>query len=216
MRLMKMLGLAAVAALASMAFIASSASADTLCEQNVGELNECAAAQRALVNKKIAGLATAAKLLGENLATLLTCNSETLGEITRTGGNLPVLGTITKLLFTNCEGPCTKAHGINLPYTTEANATSLHALFSSAANNPGALIEGCPFGVTCKYESASKPVLLKATDDTLVAFEIKLSLKNPGLCSIFGSVGEWDATYLVTLDPKVGEHITPLYLVDKP
>jgi hypothetical protein len=213
---MKMLGLAAVAALASMAFVASSASADTLCEQNVGELNECPAAQRALVNKKIAGLATGAKLLGENLATLLTCKSETLGEITRTGGNLTVLGTVTKLLFTNCEGPCTKAHGINLPYTTEANATSLHTLFSSATGNPGAIVEGCTFGITCKYEASSKPVLLKVSEDNLIAFEIKLTLTNPGFCSIFGNVGEWDATYLVTLDPKVGEHVTPLYLVDKP
>ena len=216
MRLIKILGLAAMAAMAIAAFIASTASADTLCEKNVGEANECLLADRALVKAKIAGLATEAKLLGEGLKTLLTCKSETLGEITRTGGNLTVLGTITKLLFTNCVGPCTKAHGINLPYTTEANATSLHTLFSSATGNPGALIEGCTFGITCKYEASSKPVLLKASEDELIAFEIKLTLTNPGFCSLFGSVGEWDANYLVTLDPKVGEHITPLFLVDKP
>jgi hypothetical protein len=216
MRLIKLVALAAVAVVASMAFIASGAAADTLCEQNIGELNECAALQRALVNKKIAGLATDAKLLGENLATLLACNSEFLGEITRTGANLPLLATITKLLFTGCTGPCPTAHGTNLPYTAEANATSLHVLLSSAVNDPGFDATNCPFGVTCKYETSTKPVLLKVSGDSWVGFEVKLSLKNPGLCSIFGSVGELDVSYLVTLDPKLNEHVVPLYLVDKP
>jgi hypothetical protein len=211
-----MLGLAAIAALAAMAFVASTASADTLCEENVGELNTCPAGKIALVNKKIAGLATGAKLLGNGGEELLTCNSETLGEITRTGGNLPVLGTVSKLLFTNCAGPCTKAHAVNLNYGVEANATSLHALFSATTGNPGALIEGCPFGVKCKFEATSKPVLLKVTGDTLVATSIPLTLTNPGLCSIFATEGFWDASYLVTLDPAVGSHVTPLFLVDKP
>ncbi len=169
-----------------------------------------------MVNSKIAGLAVGAKLLGNGGEELLTCKSETLGEITRTGGNLPVLGTVTKLLFTSCEGPCTKAHAVNLNYGVEANATELHALFTSAANNPGALIEGCPFGVKCKFEATAKPVLLKVAGDTLVATKIPLTLANPGLCSLFATEGFWDASYLLTLDPKAGEHVTPLYLVDKP
>jgi hypothetical protein len=157
-RLVKLLGLTAITALAAMAFIASSASADTLCEENVGELNECPTAARALVNKKIAGLATGAKLLGNGGEELLTCASETLGEITRTGGNLPVLGTVTKLLFTSCVGPCKSAHGFNLNYSVEANATTLDALFSSASGNVGFIVEGCSFGVKCKYETITKPV----------------------------------------------------------
>lgn len=216
MRLVKLLGLTAITALAAMAFIASSASADTLCEENVGELNECPTAARALVNKKIAGLATGAKLLGNGGEELLTCASETLGEITRTGSNLPVLGTVTKLLFTSCVGPCKSAHGFNLNYGVEANATSLDALFSATTGNPGATIEGCPFGVKCKFEAVSKPVLLRAEGDTLTASKVPLTLTNPGLCSIFATQGFWDASYLVTLDPKEGEHVKPLFLVDKP
>jgi hypothetical protein len=212
----KMFGLAAIAALAAMAFISSTASADTLCEENVGETGTCPSAARALVKSKIAGLATGAKLLGNGGEELLTCASETLGEITRTGSNLPVLGTVTKLLFTNCVGPCTSAHGFNLNYGVEANATSLDALFSSTTGNPGATIEGCPFGVKCKFEAVSKPVLLRAEGDTLTASKVPLTLTNPGLCSIFATQGFWDAKYLVTLDPKVGEHVKPLYLVDQP
>lgn len=212
----KILVLTAVSALTATAFITSTASADTLCEQNVGEPNECAPAQQVQVNKKIAGLAVGARLLDDKLSTLLSCKSELLGEITRTGGNLPVLGKITKLLFTNCEGPCTKGHGLNLPYGTEANATSLHTVVSSATGNPGMVFEGCPFGIICKYEASSQPVLLKVSGSELIAFEIKLTLTNPGTCIFWGGVGEWDANYTITLDPKVGEHVTPLFLVDKP
>jgi hypothetical protein len=190
-----------------------SASADSLCEKNI---NPCPLANSVAKGAKIAGLAQAAKLLGSGLSSLLTCKSEALGEVTKTGsGN--VLGTLTKLLFTNCEGPCTKAHGINLPYSVEANATQVDAFFTGATNHPGALIEGCPFGLECKYESNTNPLLMGVFGDTLIAFEIKLTLQNPSLCSVLmPAEAEFDATYLITLDPKVGEHVTLLFLVAKP
>jgi hypothetical protein len=43
-----------------------------------------------------------------------------------------------------------------------------------------------------------------------------MKLVNPGLCSIFPTEWFLDASYLLTLDPKEGEHVKPLYLVDKP
>jgi hypothetical protein len=216
-RLIKMLGLAAVAALAAMAFVgASTASADTLCEVNT---NPCPEANRVAAGKLIAGLATnqSAKLLNQNKEALLTCNSETLGKVTATGGGKPVLGEISKLLFTNCVGSCTKAHGFNLNYKVEAIAAAGHALVSkgTGAGKPGATVEGCPFGVTCKFEITNASALLKVSGDTLTASEVPLTLLNPGLCSILASAGFWDATYLTTLDVG-GKHETPLFLVASP
>jgi hypothetical protein len=216
MRFTKILGLAVIVASAVMAMGASSASADTLCEENVGETGTCPAALRALTNSKIAGLATGANLLGNGGEKLLTCASETLGEITRTGGDFTLLAKITKLAFTKCTGPCTEANGLHLSYLAEANATSLDELLSSTGGNPGFVVEGCPFGVKCEFETVAKPVLLSASGDTLVASKVPLKLVNPGLCSIFAVDGFWDASYLMTLDPKVGEHVKPLFLVDKP
>ena len=209
MRLIKMLGLAAFAALAAMAFVASTASADTLCEE---EASPCPEAKRVAVGKLITGLTTGvnAVLLNQNKSPLLKCHSETLGSVTATGNGKPVIGAISKLLFTACEGPCTKAHGFNLNYKLEAIAAAGHVLVSKGTGpgKPGATVEGCTGGVKCNFEITNASALLKVSGDTLTATDVPLTLLNPGFCSLLATGGFWDATYLVTLDGNS----TPVFL----
>lgn len=190
------------------------ASADTLCEENVPE---CPEAKRVKVGAKIAGLARGASLLSfASLSIELACSSEALGEVTKTGSGKPVLGTLTKMLFTGCEGPCKEAHAVNLPYSIEWSAVQNHALFKAAVNRVGMLIKKCAFGFDCLYEANISPLLFSVFGDSVSAFEAPLTLQNPGSCLLMPSEVKWDATYLLTLDPKVGEHVTPLLLSSKP
>ena len=197
----KTLSLAAFAVLAAMAFVASPASADTLCEV---EASPCPEELRVLVGRRFSGLTTAvnAKFLNQSKGVLLACHSETLGEITETGGGKPVVGKITKFLLTACEGPCSKAHGFNLNYKFEAIAAAGHVLLSkgTGAGKPGVTVEGCTAGVKCNYEITNPSALFKVSKDTWTATDILFSLLNPGFCSLLATGQFWDATYLITLD----------------
>ena len=212
MRLIKILGLTAFAALAAIAFVVSASSADTLCEV---ESSPCPELSRVAVGKLIVALTTGvnAKLLSQSKAALLACNSEILGEVTATGGGKPVIGKITKLLFTSCEGPCTKAHGFNLNYKLEAIAAAGHVLLSkgTGAGKPGITTEGCTLGVKCEFEITNASALLTVSKDTLKASDVPLTLLNPGMCSILAAAAFWDAQYLVLLD-VAGQHELPLTL----
>ena len=206
------LALIAVSAVAATTSV--EASADTLCEENIAV---CPEVKRVKVGAKIAGLAKGTSLLSfSSLSIELKCNSETLGEITRTGGGKPVLGTLTKMLFTGCEGPCKEAHAVNLPYSVEWSAVQGHALFKAAVNRVGMLVKGCPLGLECHYEANISPFLFSVFGDAFIAFEAPLTVQNPGSCLVLPNEVKCDATYLLTLDPQVTEHVTPITLSSSP
>jgi hypothetical protein len=215
-RLLKMLYLAVFTAVAVMVSIVGPASAETFCEQNT---NPCPEASRVAVGKLYALLATghSAILLDNAGQALLKCDAEKLGKVTATGGGKPVIGEITKTALINCLGACSKATGVNLSYKEEAIAASAHVLISkgTGAGKPGFTIEGCPFGVTCKFEITNASALLSVSGSTQTAKSVPFTLLNPGLCSIFASDVFLDASYAFSLD-LAGNHATPIFLVASP
>ena len=102
MRLVKLLGFAAIAALAAMAFVgASTASADVACKENVGHKNECPANKIVIENHFVKGKTEGnpAKFL-VNGVTELSCESEILGQVkANIGPHKGLLILVTKLLF---------------------------------------------------------------------------------------------------------------------
>lgn len=209
-----MLVLVALAALAVTAYVASTASADRLCEEKIDDTAACPLGKQVIKGSKIVGLDPDATFLDDTGKTILLCASEILAEVTNPGGaGTPVLGSVTKLLFTNCKTICPSAHANNLPYHFETKASSLHALLSRVGGM-SITIQDCPFGAKCTYSVTTQPRLLKVgnLDDTWIDDKTPLTLTNPGLCSFFASSAFWDLNYLFTLEPKDGEHVIPIYL----
>jgi hypothetical protein len=213
-RLVKLFGLAAIAAVALVAYMASAASADTLCEENT--TGECPAAKRVTVGTNVVGLSVGTKsalLLGASGSIEEECNSEVLGKVTTTGGGKPVLGEVTKLVFTSCSGLCKKATGQNLPFKLEGVAAEAMAYTSAGASKktPGAILEECFLVGSCKYEILEAKQLFKVVTDTLIGEKIGLKREGASFCP---EKGFFDVTYLLTLDNET--HTGPLFLVAKP
>lgn len=217
MRLIKMLGLAAMAVAAVLAFVgATSASADTACKVSVADSAECPSASRyALplpVKAKSIGKAT---LLSGELET--KCTSEVVGEAkTNEGAHVGLLGLITAVTWTACEGQCKSAKSENLPWSVLAVALTLtwHVKKEPEGLNPAALLECTLFGfpVNCLYETESAlfsftPSANSTSAAQLVAKEVPL--KRGGDSGLCPETGKWDGTYEITT-PK------PLWLAALP
>jgi hypothetical protein len=123
MRCIKLLGLAAVAALAVMAFVgAGSASATTLCKQNVGAKNECPLASVYPKSTTLQGHSTNFKVTFQEYSPI-TCSSDL--KIETEGQNLgnPLKGQITSIEFSKCEGStCAGPAAVYIPWATELQA----------------------------------------------------------------------------------------------
>jgi len=209
-RLIKMSGLAVLAAMATMAFVgASSASADVLCTEDVKHTGTCPAGKVVPANTLIVGLAEKALLLNKEGKVEEECHSTTLGTYLGSAGSHAGLnGLITLFDFTNCVGLCKEAIGHSAPFKLFASAASLHATVTSHSGSslrPGAKLQGCPFGVTCLYQTPS--ALLKLGLDTLIAE--KIPLERSTFSFVCPDETFWDATYLVTTDDA---NKTPLYV----
>jgi hypothetical protein len=216
LRLIKMLGLAAIAAAAVLAFVgATTASAETGCKVSVADSGECLAANRyalpLAVTAKSIGKAT---LLAEGLET--KCTSEVVGEAkTNEGAHTGLLGLITAVNWSACEGSCKSAKSEGLPWKVLAVAlTLLWHISKDPTINPSALLECSFFGipVNCLYEAES--VLLKFTPSANSTSNAQLAasgvpLKRGGDSSVCPANGAWDGTYEVT-NPK------PLWLAALP
>ena len=209
MRLIKMLGLAAVAALASMAFIgASSASADSLCHTKPGHDKECPAP---LANGKLIEASSPETVLLSSSGDVL-CESQALGKLIKTGNHATLEGLIETLTFSNCKGSCSKAKAHSAPFLLEVQASSLDVWAVPHPNLthllPGGLLEGCFGFLNCLYQTKSDLALVgKVEGDTLVFLYSVERSKDSAFCP---STGEWHAKYLVTLDLDVNN--TPIYL----
>ena len=225
MRLIKMLGLAAVAALASMAFLGVGvASADTFCEENVGSGNECPEGQRLTEGKLIMGLTEAfnpARLLGLNekgeLINTTECHSTILGKVgANDGQHVSLLGLIESLTFTNCTGYCKKGKGHSAPFLFKAVALEGHVFVykdNETGLLPGALFEECVLGVSCLYVSTVEATVLDIKFDLLKATQEPL--KRSGHSAFCPPKAQWDGEYLLTLDVN-GQPGEPIYLTALP
>lgn len=213
MRLIKMVGLAALAALAAMAFVgAGSASADVLCTENVGHGAECPSSKIVAANTLIVGTSTDAILLDNELNVEEECDSTTLGKyLGSNGAHNGLKGLITLFDFTNCVGLCDEAVGHSAPFNLFASAATLHATVTgdNGSLQPGARLQGCPFGVTCLYQTPS--ALLEIDDDLLIAEHVPLNRSS--FSFVCPSETAWDATYLLTID---NEAKTPVFIALKP
>jgi hypothetical protein len=203
-----------------MAFIgASTASAETLCEENVGHKNTCPESKR--VPK--GGLVKANTLAGAPAVLLSSigneeCDSATLAEVIETGNHLPVLVLVHTLTFTNCKGPCKKAKSHTTPFHLEVYADdAVNPLDVFAQPHPkdatkllpGGLLEECTgFNFNCLYQVKSDLALVgKVEGDTLVFL---VGLERSGHSGLCPATAEWHAKYLVALD--LVEPLVPIYL----
>ena len=217
MRSMKMVGLAVLSALAAMAFVgAGSASADALCETNPGHANSCPTplASGTLIKGNTTG--KNAFLLNASKEPTMTCRSSALGSLGASHGpHKGVLGLLTSLLFSECEGLCPKATGHSAPFLFEALVLQLlvHVRTHNATGlKPGALLEGCTFfKVNCLFQIQEDSALLTISGDTMTANNVPLVRSgHSGLCP---ASGFWDATYLMTLDTP---DLKPIFFTSLP
>jgi hypothetical protein len=222
-KLTKILGLAAVAAVAVMAF-AGSASATRLhplirlCLK--AELLLCSEANSLELKGTLKGLQVGTGTLEGTLNQKCT-GGEIRGKLNAAPGNMveilkknekgeevveteesQLLGEITTLTFSGCE-PCTKitstgGFATKIRHPTEG-AEAEKLWFLQGGGN--AIFEKCPFGINCKFGSASlkpEPYIEMATGfiNTNKA-ELKLEEGSAFFC---GSTGNWNAKYEIDLD----------------
>ena len=215
MRIIKMLGLAAVAAVAAMAFVgATSASADTICTNlTIADSGECPAASRLALPQTITATSSNATLTAEGFEPVTCTESTVSGEAkTNDGPHTQILGLINSLSFKKCSGLCTEVNKggniENLPYLVEALALTLlwHVKKEpTATKNLAATLEHCTiFNVSCLFESANALLTFDPASGTtpakLLAINVPLTGTSGFPCP---SSGKWNATYTITA-PKGG------------
>jgi hypothetical protein len=229
MRLIKMIGLAALIALAAMAFVgASSVSADSLClvDPVIGGHNgECPAEK--VYKGPILGLAKSSVILAEGLETL--CKSEFLADwIKNEGAHIGLELLILHFIISECKGSCKSTKAENLPYKVLAVALKLHVIVTGdGKGNPAWLKECTLFGfpVNCLYEA--KEALLEyelgEPGKTNAALKALVPLTRGGDSALCPASGEWHALYEIYKDlgelsslPPIGKEGAPLYLTALP
>jgi hypothetical protein len=198
MKHFKTLGLAAVAAMAFMAFIGVSSAA-------AGSTALCAANQTPCTSP-LGATTIKAHLVPGTHATLtgnvnVTCSVSTVEGKTNGGTASPLTGEITGLTFSGpCTG-CTKVTAVNLNYSASATHTGAgKGTFTVKAGkngNPGATLEGCPFGVHCTASTTS--IVLDIVNTATGTPRIK-AVNEPLNMSGFGcgTTATWNAEYEVT------------------
>ncbi len=209
MRLIKMLGIAAMMAFALTAFVGSSAASAKVVKAVLCKANEklCSAANLWGEHVTILALSTKAVLLG---SLPVTCHSHTTVLAEKSDSDR-ILGKITSLTWSNCSG-CTEVTSTTLPSgalfpgATPANATL------TTSSTTVVLLKGCPFGIECTATATTASLTL--TGGTIngtaqaAANKVPVVLSGNPLC---GTKGEWDAgsegssPYVVTeVTPKGG------------
>jgi hypothetical protein len=125
----------------------------------------------------------------------IACGASTAkAETTEESGSL-LVGKITALSFSSCEGGCT-AEAKNLPYKTETSATGggngSVKVTSGGSGNPRTLLK-C-LGIECTFGSASMELEADGGEPGLLVAKEEPMTKEAGsfLC---GSTSTWSATY---------------------
>jgi hypothetical protein len=178
-RLIKILGLAAIAALASMAFIgATSASADSFCLEPGHHSNECPAAKiykgnvTGLTNGKTAILLENGSIKQECHSTVLALGSTIKNEGAHIG--VEVLVDTGALTFTGCSGLCANAESTR-PAFLLLQALTLDAFITAdGAGLSRARLFNCTFGIECEYQFKNASQLTAIGTDTIIATNVPL------------------------------------------
>jgi len=195
-RLIKMVGLAAIAAAAFMAFVgASSASATIICKED----NTGVCANPMTENSKVKGTASG-PFLEVSATERITCTSSELTATVATGG----AATEGNITWSGCSNTVSGCSGSATTVTTAANRTgsvtwtAAHQ-FKVVTNNPETTVKMTCFGapVTCTYKPATiTGAGTNATSETGKAtVVINEKIASPGFpCP----AGTEHATYTVT------------------
>lgn len=204
MRLMKMIGLAALAAAVVMAFVgAGSASATVkLCKKD--EKNCAAASTYALPQ------AIHAQLQPGTVAVLRAgpindeCGESLITGTAKTSSATELTGLVDTTTFGSCT--CEEQKLENLPYKvsilpTNALGESVWHFTNDGSGVPAGLVK-CA-GLPCLYESSNVLVtaLLKTSGLPLIDVKTKLTVngsKDGGFLCLFGGSAEWEASYEIT------------------
>jgi hypothetical protein len=190
MRLIKMLGLAAVTAIAAMAFLGAGTASATLCK---AKESPCSAANQYPEHTTIVVLSKNAILKGNGFSgTTVECHSEAtlLHEVTHTSGTWYLLGKVTSLVWSACKG-CTSATTTTLP-TFEDRATG-SGNGEILLKNTTVKLSGCPLGASCvaTAEDATMPLTGGTINGTAKGTANNIKVKMSGFGC--GTEGTWNA-----------------------
>jgi hypothetical protein len=225
-RLIKMLGLAAVAVLVPIALLGvGNASADSACLEDPagGVTGKCP--ENKVWTGPIIGLSNSA-LLSSSILTVL-CKSEFLANYVKNEGeHVGVLYLITSLSFANCTGGCSEAAAEQLSYLALASALKQHIIITKdKLGNPSFLFKGCiilgEFTVNCLFEAAQpllNYILLEDGKGTPVggAFGAsEVALVRGGDSALCPKEPKWSAVYSIYEDES-GKDGAPLFLTALP
>jgi hypothetical protein len=153
MKIIQILGVAAIAALALV--VATTASAVTMCKQ---EAKVCPEAQRYAAGTIFKFHASKAVVKGSLTA---TCESNIEGKLDEASGN-PLKVEVVSPTYAKCEG-CTELTATGWPATGLTYWSILWGLIlvhELKAGVPGVVLKKCAFGVECKFqvtENEEKP-----------------------------------------------------------
>jgi hypothetical protein len=202
MKLIKMLGLAAVAAAALMAFVgASSASADVLC--TVNNTPECPAGKKIEELKSSLKSGTKATLETTGGETLVTCTESSVsGKIEKQGEGVEPEGSFTKeqLTWGGCSSTTdTLAGGVLRVETKEVEPGVFKHTVIAGGGATGAKVTVNIFGVSCVYGPGASAISLgdlKQGEPALLEISTIVNKVEGGfLCP---SSNRWTATYQIT------------------
>lgn len=178
-----------------------------------------------LLCEKSNGLSGEVKLLAHtNLAELTNsslfntpekCKSD--ARVETEGMKSPLTGNVTKLLFTECSGPCSSAESTNLPWSEEVAMPAKwlgEDMYLQTMKEGAVLFSECTLGVECEYGVPfAGSVSLLGEGNAFEAQGVELEYKNGSGAGVCGSTLEWTATYTINACDLADEsqHI-PCYL----
>jgi hypothetical protein len=163
MKIIRILGLAAVTAIVATAFVgAGSASAASLCKVEIALGGECPEANRYPSEITLKPSASKISLVNSQLGEYSCSPSEmTISTPTRnpTGA---LVGKVTSMSVGECNiGWCGSPQATNLPYRSEITSSGKLILSSGGSGKPGLQFHSCHFGsyegLTCTYTAAEIP-----------------------------------------------------------
>jgi hypothetical protein len=202
MKLIKLLGVAAVAVLAVMLFFAGTAAADTACSSEIYE-ETCAEKNRVVAGTKIEATLKEGEAVFSSLLFTVKCKAAAfVGEVTKNEA-VVVNGHITSVTFGECTGGCTEAIaekiGEGEQWQVQTNWVSYDPKAKQQQDefiihHPVVHMQGCTAGAECEVHAKEMNLDYHTTptETWVVANEEPVSVQGAFPCP---SEGKFKATF---------------------
>lgn len=201
MKLIKMLGLAAMAAAALIAFVgASSASADVLC--TVNNTPECPAGKTITSIHATLKAGTSALLETTAGEKLVTCTESTVsGTIEKQGEGVEPEGPISSLTWGNCSATTDTVKPGRLKVETRISIDPKTGLevHTNTVTVSGSEVTVSIFGASCTYGAGANPISIgDLTVGEPAIIDVNTTVNKTAGGFLCPSTNKWTATYQIT------------------